>query len=282
MDFIDSVLNYTGSKYKMLEQLIPHFDENKPYFIDLFSGGGSVYINVLNKYEKILVNDIITDIIGIHKGIIESDVIIDSTKKLCPQKGNKELFLKLRESYNLNPTPDKLWALILSSTNNMIRFNQNFKYNQTYGERGWNDSTSKKVELMKNHIRNYKEKIKYVSYNFNEIKIESNKYMIYIDPPYGYIKEKNGSIGKKQISEAGYNCYYKQEDDINLYNYIKNINDNKSSFVISGLLFHNEKESWILNKLIDDGFKYYEIDYNYNKVSRNGNKNSKEIIIKNF
>lgn len=282
MAYIDSVLNYTGSKFKLLEQLLPNFDYTKPYFIDLFSGGGSVYINVLDKYKKILVNDIITDIVNIHKEIMDNDQIIEITKTITPIKGDKENFLKLREDYNQNPSPSKLWALILSSTNNMVRFNQKFKYNQTYGERGWSDSTTKKVELMKNHIRPYRSKVKYVSHSFSDIKIENNNYMVYIDPPYGYIKDSNGSIGKKQISEAGYNCFYKQQDDINLYEYVKNINNVGSSFVISGLLHHNNNESWLLSKLIDDGFNYIELDYNYNKVSRIGEKVSKEIIVKNF
>jgi len=282
MNYIDSVLNYTGSKYKLLDQLLPTFDYSKPYFIDLFSGGGSVYINILDKYEKVLVNDIIKDVIGIHKEIIKDDIIIENTKSICPIKGDKEGFLELRKSYNEYPTSEKLWALILCSTNNMMRFNQQFKYNQTYGDRCWNSSTELKVENMKNHIRAFKDKIKYVSYNFNDIKIENDKNMIYIDPPYGYIKQENGMIGKKQISEAGYNAYYKQEDDVNLYNYIKNINKNGSSFVVSGLLEHDGKESWLLSRLIEDGFKYYELEYNYNKVSRKGDKKSVELIIKNF
>jgi adenine-specific DNA-methyltransferase len=281
MNYIDSVLNYTGSKYKLLEQLLPNFDYNKKYFVDLFSGGGSVYINVLDKYEKILINDVIKDVINIHKEIMVSDIIIESTKKLTPLKGDKESFLKLREDYNNNPSADKLWALVLSSTNNMIRFNQKFKYNQTYGERGWSESTTKKVELMKNHIRKFKDKLKYTSCNFNDIHINKNC-MVYIDPPYGYIKNIDGGIGKKQISEAGYNCFYKQQDDINLYNYIKNTNEIGASFVISGLLEHNGNKSWLLSKLIEDGFECKELNYNYNKVSRKGDKESKEVIVKNF
>jgi site-specific DNA-adenine methylase len=45
---IETPMNYTGSKFKLLEQLLPEFDYTKPYFIDLFTGGGSVYTNMIS------------------------------------------------------------------------------------------------------------------------------------------------------------------------------------------------------------------------------------------
>jgi hypothetical protein len=38
----------------------------------------------------------------------------------------------------------------------------------------------------------------------------------------------------------------------------------------------------MLDKLIADGFKWKEIEYDYNKVSRKGNKETTEIIITNY
>jgi len=32
---IETPFNYTGSKYKLLEQILPKFDYSKPYFLDL-------------------------------------------------------------------------------------------------------------------------------------------------------------------------------------------------------------------------------------------------------
>lgn len=266
---IETPMNYTGSKFKLLEQLLPKFDYTKPYFIDLFTGGGSVYTNVLDSYEKIVANDIITDLINIHKGILESDDIINQTKIICPNKGEKESFLNLRESFNSNPSADKLWALMLSSTNNMMRFNQKFKYNQTYGERGWNGNTTKKVEIYKNHIRKYTDKIKFISKPFDEVNISSEKIMFYCDPPYSN-------------TQAGYNAYWKKDDDEKLYKYLMSINKIGSSFMLSGTLLHDGKESKLLKKLIEDGFHYEKLKMDYNKVSRRGKKKTTEIIITNY
>lgn len=168
-NYIITPFNYTGSKYKMLNQLLPHFDYTKNNFVDLFCGGGSVWCNILSEYKKVLANDIIEDLINIQKSLLKSDNIIKKTIELCPEKGDKEGFLKLRESYNKNKTPEKLWALMLCSTNNMLRFNKKFLYNQTYGNRRWNSSTDNKVKIFTEHIRKYKEKIHFTYKSFFDI-----------------------------------------------------------------------------------------------------------------
>jgi DNA adenine methylase Dam len=205
-EYIDSVLNYTGSKYKLLPQLLPNFDYTKKRLIDLFTGGGSIFINSVENYDEILINDVISDLIGIHKSIIQSDDIINKTKDICPTKDDSDSFIQLRKSYNIEKTPEKLWALILSCNSNLIRFNQKGEFNQTFGKRGWNPNTDKKVEILINYIRNFKNKIKFNSSNFNDVPLLTDSFY-YIDPPYGYIKDINGDIGNKQISEAGYNCF---------------------------------------------------------------------------
>ena len=60
--FIETPFNYTGSKFKLLEQILPEMDYTKSYFVDLFCGGGSVYTNVFDKFDKIIANDIIKDL----------------------------------------------------------------------------------------------------------------------------------------------------------------------------------------------------------------------------
>ena len=40
--YIETPFNYTGSKYKILDQILPLFDYNKKNFIDLFAGCGGL------------------------------------------------------------------------------------------------------------------------------------------------------------------------------------------------------------------------------------------------
>ena len=53
---IQSPLNYTGGKYKLLPQILPFFPKNINLFIDLFCGGCNVGINV--NCNKVIYNDI--------------------------------------------------------------------------------------------------------------------------------------------------------------------------------------------------------------------------------
>ncbi len=267
--YVEGVMNYTGSKFKLLPQLLPEFNYNKPYFVDLFMGGGSVYTNVVDKYEKIIANDIIGDLVGIHKSLLESDEIINLTKSICPDKTDANAFLKLRDDYNLNPSPEKLWALMLSCNSNMMRFNQKFKFNQTFGKRTWNSSTQNKVESFTKHIRQYSHKIKFTSEQFSDVKITSDKVMIYADPPYSN-------------TEAGYNSFWKKDDDLKLYQTLKKYDQLGCSFAVSGTLSHDGKPCLLLDKLVSDGYNVVEFEFNYNKVSRVGRKETKEVLIKNY
>lgn len=282
IDYINGVMNYTGSKYKLLKQILPFFDYKKTTFVDLFTGGGSVYSNVIDKYDNIIINDIIKDVILIQKELIEGTDILERVQKLCVSKDDKEGFFNLRKEYNKNNSPDKLWALLLCCTNNMLRFNNKFEFNQTFGKRTINKNTYDKVDKFISKVKPYKDKITYYYNQFNTIPLLKDSFY-YIDPPYGYICDNDGNIINRQISEAGYNAYYKKYDDILLYEYIHKINLIGSSFLISGLLHHNDNKSWLLTKLISDNFEYRVIDNNYNKVSRNKkNKNSIEVIIFNY
>lgn len=269
--YINGYLNYTGSKYKLLEQIIPEMDYTKKYFVDLFTGSFVVGANVVDKYDEILSNDIIPELIGIHKELLESDIIIEKTKSLCPNKDDQKLFLELRNSFNNNKTPEKLWALILSCNSNLMRFNSQLLFNQTFGKRTWNDSTTKKVETFKNHIRPYKDKIYFSSKHFYDVKIDKPS-MVYIDSPYSN-------------SEAGYNSYWDKTDDQKLYEYCKELDKNDSSFMLSGILGeHKNGIRWeLIDKLISDGYRYKLLDFNYEKIAKIKNgKNSQEVIIMNY
>ena len=227
--YIETPFNYTGSKFKILNQLLPSFDYNKKTFIDLFSGGGSVYTNVVNKYDKLIINDIIKDLVLIQKKLILNDGVIDKVKHLCVDKNDKDAYMDLRSSYNNDKSPEKLWALMLCCTNNMLRFNQKFEFNQTFGRRTFNRNTEKKVDNYIEHVRPYKDKLMFMHKHFTDIPIMMKSFY-YIDPPYGYIMNDDGSMGNKQISEAGYNAYYRKDDDLRLYDYIHKINDIGSTF----------------------------------------------------
>ncbi len=267
--YINGFCNYTGGKFKLLPQLLPEFDYTKNTFVDLFAGSLVISANVVDKYEFIIANDIIEELIGIHREVINNFTeFVNKVKNLVVTKEDQDGFNILRKSFNENKSPEKLFSLMLCSTNNMLRFNKSFLYNQTFGRRTYNPSTEKKLIEFYEHILPFKNKICLISKNFTEVEIPVNS-MTYIDCPYSN-------------SEAGYNSYWPKNADIQLYKYIREIDKNNNSFVLSGCLTHDGEESILLKNLINDGFLYKELICDYNKVSRKGNKETTEIIIKNF
>ena len=59
--YLKSPLNYIGGKYKLLLQILPLFPQEISSFVDLFSGGANVAINV--SADRIVCNDINSKII---------------------------------------------------------------------------------------------------------------------------------------------------------------------------------------------------------------------------
>lgn len=266
---IETPFNYTGSKFKLLEQLIPLFDKTKPVFVDLFAGGGSVYTNIAPFYSSIVVNDIIGDLIGIHQKLIfDTENTVSMVKSLCVAKDDQVGYHLLRDSYNANPNPEKLFALMLCCTNNMMRFNKKFKFNQTFGKRTFNPRTQLKIEAFSQALQPYKDKIQFEAQSFEKI-VCSPDTMCYVDPPYTQ-------------TEAGYNSYWGKEDDLGLFDYCKQLDSMKASFAVSGIQSHDGRSCRLIDLLLEAGFHKTSIECDYNKVSRKGAKETTEVLITNY
>ena len=153
IDKVKSPLNYTGGKYKLLNQIIPIFPTEIDLFVDLFSGGSNVGVNVnakrivcVDKQEEIIrVMDLFKKyedgfIINSLEKIIEKYQLSNSLLNgyeiyhCTSDKGlgsyNKNKYVELRNDYN-NMKYDSIekdflfLTLIIYGFNNQIRFNSN-------------------------------------------------------------------------------------------------------------------------------------------------------------
>ena len=155
---IQSPLNYTGGKYKLLPQIIPLFPKEINCFVDLFCGGCNVGINV--HAERYIYNDSCVPLINLYsvmhtmepeifikkietiiKNYNLSDVKVhgydfyncNSSQGLGPY--NKDKFVKLRNDFNALRVKNSdyyimLYVLIVFAFNNQIRFNRNGEFNR--------------------------------------------------------------------------------------------------------------------------------------------------------
>ena len=261
-ELYNSPINYMGNKYVLLKNLIPLFDTTKDIFVDLFTGSGSVYFNITSMYKEVHINDIIPELIEIHKQFINrSRVFLASAITYSKKSLDKDYYLKLRETFNNDRDPAKLLALIWSCNSNMMRFNNSFNFNQTHGKRCANKNTNKKiVDIMKLDLSNI---TKHTSNHFSEIEVDSDCF-VYIDPPYSN-------------TQAGYNAYWSKDDDNKLIEYIHNLMDNNISFGISGVL--NGKENVIYEEF-KDKLKCHFFGDMYQKISKK-EKVNKEFYLTN-
>ena len=264
--------NYVGSKDKLMPQLLEHFPKNVDTFYDVFAGGLSVSIN--SPYDRIIANDIITPLIQFYQSLQfmslnnweEKEIEIIQSFKI--DKTSKEQFLKVREEFNQDGNPYKFFALVSSCTNNMMRFNKSFKFNQTFGERTINDNTIQKLRDYCKVMKTKNFTFTNLSYPelFKQFPVNQNDF-VYLDPPY-------------LISEAGYNAYWSKELEEGLYILLDELDSKGVRFMMSNVSKHKGKDNPHLDKV--KNYKIVELDFDYEKVARKKGSDSQEIIVMNF
>lgn len=274
--YYESPLNYTGSKFKMLEIIYKNSPKIYSEFIDLFGGGFNVGINA--KSKSIIYNDInffVKDLVESFKKNDTYDYLMyiqKITKKFGLEISNSENYIKARDTYNKveleKRDPRFLYTIILYGFQQQIRFNNSYNFNNPVGMRWFND---KILEKMISFSRVIKEKeIFFESKDF--YKYENNfqaDTFVYIDPPYRL------TTGSYNDGKRGFNGWT-IEDEKNLFEYIDLLENKKIRFMMSYVLEHQGKrnlnvEEWIKKK----GYKLIELD------PLVGN-NRKEVLIVNY
>ncbi|WFQ94664.1 DNA adenine methylase [Mycoplasma feriruminatoris] len=300
LKFINSPLNYIGSKYKLLNQIICLFPKNIDIFYDLFSGGCSVGINV--KANKIIINDINKHLIDFYKFLttVDTDYLLrkiddfilfynlSDTKKysynyynvnssIGLKKINQKGYLKLRSDYNSNKYDNDekqiaFYLLIVYGFNNQIRFNKKGSFNTPCGKRDFNTKMLNKLIEFKKCLN--EKQIKFCSNSYEEflnLDFNTNDF-IYIDPPY-------------LISTSTYNenNLWNKEQEIKLYNFLDSLNNKNIKFALSNVLEHKNLTNTIL-KDWSSKYKIHYLDFNYNNSNYQKNKKSKtiEILVTNY
>lgn len=281
VDKVKSPLNYTGGKYKLLNQIIPVFPKDLDLFVDLFSGGANVGVNVNAK--RIVCVDKQKEIIRVMELFkkYEDGYIIDKLEKIIDKynlsnsllngyktykctsdKGlgsyNKSKYLDLRNDYN-SMTDDSVekdflfLTLVIYGFNNQIRFNSNGEFNMPVGKRDFNNSIRKNL---KSFITKLKTKnIEFINSDFREFVIETtDNTLVYCDPPY--------FLGTASYNENG---GWTEKDEIDLLNYLSILDQSGVKFALSNVIEHKGEKNTILDSWIKEhNYIVHIIDSNYN------------------
>ncbi len=303
---IPSPLNYTGGKFKLLEQILPLFPKNIENFVDLFCGGCNVGINI--ECERVVFNDYNEKLIGLFSTfeLLDKNIVfnwineiinryqLSDTKNYgysaygCNSSNglgvyNREGFLRLRNDFNNYDNYDDdyyyimLYVLIVFSFNNQIRFNNKGEFNLPVGKRDFNSSMYKKLD-------NFIDRIKSVNCvflnndfaNFDILTLNREDF-IYIDPPYLITcASYNENGGWNEIQER------------RLLNFIDELHENNIRFALSNVLRSKGKSNDILLEWIENNntrYKVINLNHTYansNYQTKSKNLDTEEVLIINY
>ena len=292
-NILKSPLKWAGGKSKLMNKIEEVYSDDfrwgheKYTYVEPFSGGGSSWLFVLQKYhpKRMIVNDINPNVINLWR------CIQYSSKELCGEldsiisnylnldwDGRKEYFLNLRKSFNdkkdvLNGsnTDVRLAAefLFLNKTcfNGLWRTNSKGEFNTPFG-RPINLNKEPNIYDRDNIIK-LSELIRDVEFKCGDYKDVIGEYitgdvLVYMDPPYrgtwsDYSKES-----------------FEEKEQIELSHYMKELKD-RGFLVIQS------------NSKCDDGFfeKYYKdfeiktLDGVQRNIRPTAERKVKEILIYN-
>lgn len=306
VNYINTPLNYTGSKYKLLSQILPLLPNNMNRFYELFSGGAVVSVNhaLYNKDKDIeyYINDIDKNIIDLYERFLadDFDVLINRIDKMIAKYGlsntykngyeayncnstdglsayNKEHFNKLRADFNQTKGRKTIqrtiqfYLLIIFGFNNQIRFNRSNEYNLPVGKRDFN-------ARMRNKLFEFHSSIKAANINLssedfkNFDSLKSGDF-VYVDPPY--------LLGNASYNENG---GWSEKDDLILFEYLDNLDKKDVKFALSNVVLHKNQENV---KLMKWASKYnlhvLNFDYNNSNYQSSASKSSTvEVLITNY
>lgn len=284
---IKSPMNYTGGKYKLLPQILPLFPSKIDTFVDLFTGGGNVAVNVTA--NRIISNDFDAHVIGIYNAFknMTLDEIIGAIEKTISKYElsleNVDGFNALRTAYNKGLNEDVppytldmlLYVLICYSFNHQLRFNSRGEFNMPFGKNRsqWNDTMKK--NLINFHKAIIEKDIIFTNKDFGELKVDklTPNDFVYCDPPYlitcATYNEKDG---------------WNINSEKRLLNLLDELNEHDIKFGLSNVLFSKGKAN---DMLIEWSKKYNvnHLDYTYQNCNyHTKDKDSKpdEVLITNF
>ncbi len=248
----ESPLNYIGSKAK----IIPPIKQNiipANTFIDVFGGGFNVGIN--SNYNHLIYNDInfiVKELISSFRDYDTYDYIMYVKKfieKHNLEKGNKETYIATRAYYNNLPDNKKdirmLFAIILYSFQQQIRFNSNFEYNNPVGVRWFNDCILSKLISFSRMIKECD--VTFLSLDYIELPkvIDlTNNYFVYLDPPY---KLTTGSYNDGKRGFKGWD----DKLELELFQFIDNLTTQNIPCMLSYVLEHKGEKNTALEDWIN-------------------------------
>lgn len=281
--YIKSPLNYIGGKYKLLGQIMPLFPKQIRTFVDLFSGGANVGINVSAKHHVFNdMNSRINEMFRLFQTIPVEQLIADIHDRIDTwqlSKTNEDAFLAFRRHYNEAPDPLDLYILSSYSYNYQFRFNSRLEFNNPFGRNRSYFSPS-----MERHLREFCERLGVLDATFTDLFFEDFDYerlgsddFVYLDPPY-LITTGSYNDGGRGFRD------WNATSEKTLFCVLQKLSDLGVSYALSNVLEHKGRTNTLLAQFIEDNdVLVTDLNYNYDNPSYNSKtRGSREVLVTNY
>ncbi|AWM14127.1 modification methylase [Flavobacterium sediminis] len=278
-------LKWAGGKSRLLpeiKKLLPINFENKNItYIEPFVGGGSVLFWMLNNYsniERIIINDINSDLINTYKVIKKFPNELIEILKVYQEKfysfekdkdSRKEFYMNQRSLFNLRSSDNLTQAalfIFLNRTcfNGLYRVNKNNNFNVPIGSY-ITPLICDEVNIL--NVSKMLKKVKILCGDYNKcLKYVDDQTLFYLDPPYKPINK---------VSSFNYtHTTFNDNEQIRLRDFCKELDLKKCNWILSNSdVRTKENEDHFFDELYSD----YEINRVVVKRFINNNSNKKQL-----
>lgn len=275
---IQSPLNYTGSKTKMVPIIKEYLPQDSLHtFIDVFGGGFNVGINI--SAERVIYNDINPFVEGLIQSFsLDTYKYLTYVSKLIQKYGlapnETENYVALRDKYNSTPIPERdprmLYTLILYGFQQQIRFNANHGFNNPIGSRWFNECLLSKFITFARCSKS--KNVEYLNVSFERLidQITPDTF-VYADPPY------RSTLGVYNDGKRGFEGWT-IEHEKRLCLFLDQIHQREAKFMLSYVLqvedFYNaDVANWVQRN------NYHIIDI---EIPQGRYNNRREVLIINY
>lgn len=281
--YLKSPLNYIGGKYKLLNQILPLFPPQINNFVDLFSGGGNVGINVEAKTHHF--NDMNYHINEMFRYFSKQNIneliqkIESRINEFQLSKTNEQGYLNFRKQYNKKQNPLDLYILISYSYNYQIRFNNSMEFNNPFGRNRSQFSENMKKNLIKFVKRLNDLNIKFTDNYFTDLDLTylTEGDFVYLDPPYLI------TTGSYNDGNRGFKNW-DVKNELLMYQLMEQLTKQKVRYALSNVTEHKGKSNDLLKEYISkSNVQVHYLDFNYDNASYNSkDEGSTEVLITNY
>jgi len=285
--FDTPLLKWVGGKTQIINDIVYKFPTNITNYHEMFIGGGSVLLALLNLQKNNIINitnniyayDNNEQLIHFYKNIqnnskqfyLEIKNIIDAENSLT-----KEYYYQKRTEYNnlTNEEKNNIYGSALFLYLNKVGFRGMYRvcrknnFNIPYG------NYKNPTIIDKKHLYKISELIKnviFIHLDFeNSFKFINDDDFVYLDPPYVPESKTSSFVG---YTKDGFGL----DKHIKLFELCNDLNNKNIKFIIS-----NSNTELVRNSFIDNNYIIEEIECKRKINSKNPQSKTIELIIKNY